>query len=37
MKKSVKSLMALVLACVMLLGLCGCGLSTQEVQVNAWL
>ena len=27
--------MALVLACVMLLGLCGCGLSTQEVQVDA--
>ena len=35
MKKTVRSLMALIMAGVMLLGLCGCGLSTQDVQVDA--
>ena len=35
MKKTVKSLMTLVLAGAMLLGLCACGLSTQDVQVDA--
>ena len=35
MKKTAKSLMALVLAGVMLLGLCGCGLSVQDVEVDA--
>ena len=34
MKKTVRSLISLILAGIMLLGLCGCGLSTQEEEVN---
>ena len=34
MKKTVRSLIALAMAAVMLLGLVGCGLTAQEEQVD---